>query len=178
MSTPSLNPTAASLLGFLHRGPLTGWNLDAWVRLSIGNFWNVTRSQVYRELRSLADHGLVEVGPSGRRDSTPYTITEKGKEAFATWIAGDPGPDIIRSRLLLTVFFGDHLDPGRLLEIVRDQLRVHEAQLASYETMEPSMKGERFMAATLRYGIAHERAVVDWLRQLQAEAAQLGPGGA
>ena len=45
-----LNPTAASLLGYLDVGPMTGWDLNEFVRASIGNFWNVTRSQVYREL--------------------------------------------------------------------------------------------------------------------------------
>ncbi|MBV8160258.1 MAG: hypothetical protein JO265_04985, partial [Acidimicrobiia bacterium] len=40
----ALNPTAMSLLGFLDLGPMTGWDLDRWVQISIGNFWNVTRS--------------------------------------------------------------------------------------------------------------------------------------
>ena len=50
---PPLNPTAASLLGFLHQGPMTGWDLAQTVEATIGDFWNVTRSQVYRELRTL-----------------------------------------------------------------------------------------------------------------------------
>ena len=65
---PDLNPTAASLLGYLDLGPLTGWDLDQWVRSSIGNFWNVTRSQIYRELRTLTELGYVEAGEAGRRD--------------------------------------------------------------------------------------------------------------
>src|SRR5436305_2115796 len=99
-----LNPTAASLLGFLHLGSMTGWDLDQWVRNSIGNFWNVTRSQIYRELRTLTDRGYVEAGAAGRRDRVPYTITESGRAAFRDWIAQSPPPDVIRSRLLLTVF--------------------------------------------------------------------------
>src|SRR5262245_20486282 len=38
-----LTPTAASLLGFLHHGPATGWDLCAKVELTIGDFWNVTK---------------------------------------------------------------------------------------------------------------------------------------
>jgi hypothetical protein len=44
-----LNPTAASLLGFLHAGPMTGWDLVATAETLIGDFWSLTRSQVYRE---------------------------------------------------------------------------------------------------------------------------------
>src|SRR5207248_301893 len=127
-----LNPTAASLLGFLQLGPMTGWDLDGWVRNSIGNFWNVTRSQIYRELRTLAERGYVEAGAAGRRDRVPYTIAPAGREAFAAWIGEDPGTDVIRSRLLLTVFFGDFLDRARLREIVHDRRRQHEAELARY----------------------------------------------
>jgi DNA-binding PadR family transcriptional regulator len=173
-----LNPTAASLLGFLQMGPLTGWDLDAWVGLSIGNFWNVTRSQIYRELRSLAGQGLVEAGATGPRDRTPYTITEAGRAAFAEWIARDPGPDLIRSPLLLTVFFGHYLAPARLLDIVRQHRRNHQAQLDAYRSLEPTVGGERYMGATLRFGIAHEQAMLDWLDELEKELAQEGPGGA
>jgi DNA-binding PadR family transcriptional regulator len=36
-----LNPTAATLLGFLHRGPMTGWDLAQMAEMVIGEFWNV-----------------------------------------------------------------------------------------------------------------------------------------
>src|SRR3954451_3189194 len=104
-----LNPTAASLLGYLDLGPMTGWDLDQWVRNSIGNFWNVTRSQIYRELRTLTERDYVEAGEAGRRERVHYTITDAGRAAFREWIAKPPPGDVIRSRLLLTVFFGHHL---------------------------------------------------------------------
>jgi DNA-binding PadR family transcriptional regulator len=166
----SLNPTAASLLGFLTHGTMTGWELDGLVELSIGNFWNVTRSQIYRELRVLADRGYVEVGEPGPRDRTPYTITDAGREAFSEWIAADPGPDLIRSRLLLTVFFGPQLPPGRLAEIMDDARRSHAGTLKVYEDMLPHVTDhDRFQGATLRFGVAYERAFIDWIDSVTAE---------
>ena len=165
-----LNPTAASLLGFLTHGTMTGWDLDGLVELSIGNFWNVTRSQIYRELRVLAERGYVDVGAPGTRDRVPYTITDAGREAFAAWIASDPGPDLIRSRLLLTVFFGDQLPPGRLKEILSDARDAHAGTLKSYEDLLPLVTDhDRFQAATLRFGIAYERAFIDWIDSVVAE---------
>src|SRR5438105_12350606 len=151
-----LNPTAASLLGFLQLGPMTGWDLDGWVRTSIGNFWNVTRSQIYRELRTLTERGYAKAGDAGRRDRVPYTITAAGQEAFASWIAQDPPGDVIRSRLLLTVFFGDFLDRARLRQIVGDQRRHHEAEVARYRELQKSIGTTGFPAATLRMGVAYE----------------------
>jgi len=45
-----LNATAGSLLGLLSHRPMTGWELYASFEDTIGNFWSITRSQVYREL--------------------------------------------------------------------------------------------------------------------------------
>ena len=41
------------------------------VETTIGDFWNVTRSQIYRELRSLEELGLVEAGETGARERRP-----------------------------------------------------------------------------------------------------------
>lgn len=167
-----LNPTAGSLLGFLTHGTMTGWDLDGLVELSIGNFWNVTRSQIYRELRVLAERGYVEVGDPGPRDRVPYTITETGRQAFAAWIASDPGPDLTRSRLLLTVFFGDQLPPERLAEILDDARRSHAGTLKVYEDLLPHVaSSSAYQAATLRFGIAYERAFLDWVDSVAAELA-------
>jgi DNA-binding PadR family transcriptional regulator len=166
----ALNPTAGSLLGFLTHGTMTGWDLDGLVELSIGNFWNVTRSQIYRELRVLADRGYVDVGEPGPRDRVPYTITDAGRDAFAAWIASDPGPDLTRSRLLLTVFFGDQLPPGRLADILADTRQAHAATLKSYEDLLPHViEHDRFQAATLRFGVSYERAFLDWIDSVAAE---------
>jgi DNA-binding PadR family transcriptional regulator len=173
-----LNPTAASLLGFLLLGPMTGWDLDQLVATSIGNFWNVTRSQIYRELRTLTERGYLEAGDAGRRDRVPYTITPSGRQAFEAWIGQDPGTDVIRSRLLLTVFFGDFLDRPRLREIIDDRKHHHETELTRYRELQKSVGTTGFPAATLRFGIAYEEAFVAWLDSLDAEFDQEGPGGA
>ena len=159
-----VNPTAGSILGFLASfGTLTGWELDQVIDTSIGNFWNVTRSQVYRELRDLATRGLVVQGDSGPRDRTPYDITEAGRAALHAWLARDPGPDVIRHRLLLTVFFRDHLAPDRLAEILAAQRAEHEHTLARYQELQRDLGIEDAKAATVRFGIAYEQALLAWI---------------
>jgi DNA-binding PadR family transcriptional regulator len=163
-----LNATSASLLGFLQMGPMTGWELEKAVERSIGSFWNVTRSQIYRELRNLASSGLAVPGEAGPRDRQPYTITEAGRTAFAEWIGRLPGPEIIRFPLLLTVFFGDHLDPARLRRHLREHELAHLHRLESYEQQQAQASEDPESGPVLvrRFGIEYERAVLRWFASL------------
>ena len=166
-----VNPTAASLLGFLHTGPKTGWELTSQIELSIGNFWNVTRSQVYRELSSLAASSLVVAGVPGRRDRRPYEITEKGKEAFREWINREPGDELIRDPVLLMIFFREHVDPDRLVRFLTAHRLRHERRLEQYETLEVKLRGiESGPLDTLHFGIAYEHATLGWLDELLVRA--------
>ena len=76
------------------------------------------------------------------------------------------------------MFFGDRLEPERLRQVLADHRRQHQAQLDGYRTIEQGLSGQRFVEATLRYGIAHEEHVVEWLQELEEELDQLGPSGA
>ena len=161
------NPTAASLLGFLHRGPMTGWELARAAEKAIGEYWNITSSHVYRELRTLEAAGLVTAGKTGARDRRPYAITDAGREAFARWISNEPGPDIVRSPLLLTVFFGAHLPPALLRRFLTLHRLRHEQRLEDYRQLAATIGDtDPFAAATLAYGIAHEEAVARWFAGL------------
>lgn len=169
-----LNATAASLLGLLHAGPLSGWDLVATAQTVIGDFWTVNRSQVYRELTAMSEAGLVEAGEPGARDRRPFTITAAGREAFATWIAVEPGEETIRFPLLLTIAFGRHLPPDVLAAFVRRHRDTHTRRLASYEQLLASMESadtepDPYLLATLTFGITYERAVLSWFDQLPAE---------
>jgi DNA-binding PadR family transcriptional regulator len=164
----TLNATAASLLGLLHDGPLTGWDLVAVAQDRIGNFWTLTQSQVYRELARMTEDGLVTVGEPGPRDRKPYTITDAGRTAFAEWIDAAPAPEQVRVPLLLTILFSDHLRPGRLAEIIAAGRAEHAARLASYREHEEQLANpaDRVRLATLRFGIRHEEAALAWFDEL------------
>jgi DNA-binding PadR family transcriptional regulator len=175
-----LNATAASLLGFLHDGPMTGWDLVATAEQRIGDFWSLTQSQVYRELTAMAAAGLVRAGERGRRDRQPYEITDAGRAAFAEWATRPPGPETIRIPLLLTVLFGRHLPAGVLRGYLADHRRAHAERLAVYQQVEDQLPAEAasvepYAVATLRFGLAYERAVLDWFDSLPEQIAPESP---
>lgn len=177
MSSPdSINPTAASLLGFLHTGPMTGWELDVAVAGSIANFWNVTRSQVYRELRTLAELGYVEAEDAGPRDRRPHAITDAGREVFAAWIVRHPGAPIVRLPLLLSVFFGSHIPPDRLAEIVNKELADGMDALEHFHTLQRENRSDPFVTRVLDFGIAYQKTLLSWLQELADRPPQPADG--
>lgn len=163
---PPVNATAAALLGLLMDGPMTGWDLMVAAQERIGEFWTVTRSQVYRELTVMAERGLLSAGPTGPRERKPYQVTPAGRAAFAEWVTGDPGEDQVRIPLLLTIAFAGHLPAARLAEIIAGRRAVHEGRVARYRAARTMLDdiGETASArrATLEFGLLHEQAVLDW----------------
>jgi DNA-binding PadR family transcriptional regulator len=167
VSDRPLNATAASLLGFLHAGPMTGWDLVATAQAVIGDFWSLTRSQVYRELAAMDRAGLVRAGETGPRERRPYALTDAGRAVFRTWLEQEPGPEQIRYPLLLTIAFGHHLAPERLAAFVASHQDAHAARLAQYEELRAAAGDlDPFAAATLDFGIRYERAVLEWFAGL------------
>jgi DNA-binding PadR family transcriptional regulator len=166
--TDDLNPTAASLLGLLHEGPMTGWDLVATAQTAIGDFWSLTRSQVYRELAVMTEAGLLEAGERGRRDARPYTLTEAGRAAFAAWLERGPGAETIRFPLLLTVLFGRYLPPGRLARILDEHRATHAARATHYDQVRTAAgdNADSYAMAVLDFGRHYERAVLDWFAAL------------
>lgn len=169
MSSRNLNATAASLLGFLHEGPLTGWDLVATAQQRIGDFWSLTQSQVYRELSAMAADHLIEAGPIGRRDRRPYMITDAGRAAFREWLSRNPDDETIRFPLLLTVVFGRYLPEGRLAEIVAQHRKLHADRLAEYQQAREQVAREgvdAYHLAPLDFGIRYESAALAWFDEL------------
>ncbi len=164
-----LSATAASLLGFLHGGEYSGYELVGVAELVIGHFWTLTRSQVYRELAGLADRGLIVPGEPGPRARQPYRLTPAGRAAFKRWVSQPPGPEQIRYPLLLTIAFGAFLSRERLLEFAAAHRSGHEQRLAAYtELQAEGADGDPYARSTLAFGVHYERAVLAWMDELPA----------
>ena len=72
----------AAILGFLRLDPTSGYMLRKRFEGSVGSFWSVTQSQIYRELHALEEDGLVasEREPGdGKPDRRVYALTADRK---------------------------------------------------------------------------------------------------
>ncbi len=164
-----LNATVGSLLGFLHEGPQSGWDLVTTAQQVIGDFWSLTRSQVYRELTAMAQQGLIETAETGPRDRTAYRLTAQGRRAFREWLAQPPGEEQIRYPLLLTLAFARHLDAEQLSGFLASHRAVHADRLHSYRQQQAAALAAGAVArdlVTLDFGLRYEAAVLDWFDHL------------
>ncbi|PKW14547.1 PadR family transcriptional regulator [Saccharopolyspora spinosa] len=157
-----LNATSAALLGLLHEGPKTGGQLVAAATERFGGFFSVTRSQVYRELPALTDAGLLRLGKQGPRSSQQYAITAAGKRAFKSWLNTEPGPDNVRSPLILRLVYSGSLTPKQrsgLVESARAQyaVKVDEARNAAKAATDPYEK------AAADFTVSYNRAIIKLL---------------
>jgi DNA-binding PadR family transcriptional regulator len=164
----ALNATSASLLGFLHERPMTGWDIHVVASERIGKFWSITKSQVYRELISLAGAGYITVGEKGSRMKQPYVITDDGKKAFAEWINAIDDTETIRIPMLLAVSFSRFMDPVVLERILQDNLSSHTKKLHEYQSLLRSLPNTTVAAdgrRTLSFGIRYETMLIEWIQE-------------
>lgn len=89
-SLPKLSPTSYALLGLLARGPASAYELNNIMQTSMLRvFWPRAESHIYSEPKKLLAHEFVsEVKEKvNGRQRTVFTITVKGSEALAGWLA-------------------------------------------------------------------------------------------
>jgi DNA-binding PadR family transcriptional regulator len=143
---------------------MSGWDLARTIDGSVGAFWNVTRSQVYRELGTLEDEGLItQVGRTGARDRRVYRLTAAGRRTFKRWVARDLEDETRRVPVVLTTFFGEAVPPKRLAEILDGERADLEAELAELRAQDRSLAGDPHARAAVRFGIAYCRMALRWI---------------
>jgi PadR family transcriptional regulator AphA len=163
MQAPRLTATSYIVLGLLEQlGEASPYDLKQVVARSVGNFWSVPHSQLYREPDRLSRAGYL----SERRETTPggrprkvYALTSAGRKALAAW-KQEPTSELpeLRDPGLLKLYFG--ADPVALARVRQE---AHARKLGEYEErarldtgMEP-----RGPWRTLQAGLGHER---EWVR--------------
>jgi PadR family transcriptional regulator, regulatory protein AphA len=158
-----LSPTAYVILGMLSWRPMSGYDVKAIVDSSTRFFWAASYGQIYPELRRLAEAGLVaaESGDDGGRRRMPYSLTARGREALAAWLAQSPQMFETRDEGLLKLFFAS-ASPEAAADILAAKRRHHEAMVERLKAIQTSDKAEGFALRVLRYGIECNEWMAGW----------------
>lgn len=167
MPDRELTSTSYIVLGLLEGEPGTPYELKARVAAGLGAFWTIQHAQLYSETSRLAEEGFLDEKreEQGRRKKT-YSITKKGKEALAGWLADVAVTELpeVRDLSLLKMFLG--ADPKG---IAPSQLAAHKARLKEWESLREVLKqafsGLEVPAGpgmTLDAGIAYERVMTEF----------------
>ncbi|MFF2030640.1 PadR family transcriptional regulator [Arthrobacter sp. NPDC058192] len=171
---------ARLILGLLSLAPMTGYDLKKHFDATISHFWNADKAQIYRTLESLVRDGFAAVETveqAGYPARQVHRITDAGHEALAEWLTSAPQPDAERNAFLGRVFFASQLkdaDARKLLAARRDAATQYLAglqeQLAGQRAA-PVGDPRYFRVATLRNGIRHAQAELEWLQEIEGELA-------
>ena len=162
------------ILALVAQKPSTGYEITHEFDTVSSFFWRATHQQIYRELAALAEDGLLRfkaVEQRSKPDKKVYSITAKGRKAFAAWFA-EPGPPPRQTDVLMIKFFSGEL--GGIDEL-RNQLQqaraAHEARLRALEVVEAEHYSEpvaemprwkQCIYLTLQLGLARERVWIEW----------------
>lgn len=101
-----------ALLGFLQKGPKTGYELQKKIERSIHHFWPSTQSQVYRTLNEISESGLItsEIHYQHEKPNRKvYSITPKGEAELAEWLSSAVDLPPHRNQFLVQLFFSRNL---------------------------------------------------------------------
>ncbi|MEU8246430.1 PadR family transcriptional regulator [Nonomuraea sp. NPDC048916] len=156
-----------AVLGLLTKGPASGYDLLKVFDVSLSNVWPATQSQLYAELGRLAEAGLVSVSAEGPRGRKEYSITGEGLAELRHWMTDVEPARVMRSDMLLRVFFLGQIDPGQARDYLRRQGEFATGQLERMEGIRDLVeKGQDDLSVygriALDYGLRLGQAQREW----------------
>jgi PadR family transcriptional regulator, regulatory protein AphA len=168
-----LSATAYVILGMVRKEPRSGYEIKALVDNSTRFFWAASYGQIYPELKSLAEAGLIigSDSPTGGRRRTVYEITADGEEELRAWLRQKPKTFEMRDEGLLKLFFAGALPREEAVEILRE---MRAQRLAGHERLREieRMKGEiedPFPTIVLQGGLEFTQWFADWCERMEQE---------
>ena len=171
----------AAILGFLDIEPSSGYSLRQRFEGSVGSFWTVTQSQIYRELHDLERDRLVTAKTTrgrGKPDRRTYALTEAGRNELRAWLNEPLQPMQLRHPLLLKLVFAASLEPAQLDALLDDYQKEtaatrteSAARLASADIFDlaRSPREATIWRLSIEHGVGWCDAEIAWLRRARRE---------
>ncbi len=171
----------AAILGFLDIEPSSGYSLRQRFDGSVGSFWTVTQSQIYRELHALENDRLVAVKVTrgkGKPDRRTYALTDAGRDALRAWLNEPLLPMQLRHPLLLKLVFAASLEPAELDTLLEQYQRDMEATRTEYAArlasadifdLARSPREGAIWRLSIEHGVGWCDAEIAWLRRARRE---------
>lgn len=168
-----------AILGLLHYRPMHGYRIKAQIEKYFGHVWSINYGQIYPNLKSLLDDGLIsmtEENQAGMRGPSRklYSITDKGREAFSGWIMESPEKNmILRDPFLMRFVFFGFGERQRSLEIIDEQIGNYEEQLGTRREKFRKLKDREIHVRLIsELGIELNEAFLAWLRRAREEISK------
>ncbi len=181
---------AHAILGWLHKEPMTGYDLKKQFDQGIGYFWPADQMQIYRTLERLVEQGSVSVHEEIQHDRPNrkvYTVTEAGRAELRRWLTGPQPQPVFRDPLLIQLFFAASLSNAEILQVLEHQRAQHRERLAAQQQLvrfpldapvgtSGVSRRQMLRRLTLEEGLKREQAYLDWLEEAIEVVGRLPEG--
>jgi DNA-binding PadR family transcriptional regulator len=174
------NRTRYAVLGMLHYGDFTGYEIRKRLAEMIGSFWQEPSASVYPALKALEAEGSViasrelpESGPARIR----YSVTPPGRAAFAAWLAQDPQPTAMRNEFALKLMFGNLAEPATMLRFVAGELAIARGVCAGIDdslARLPEDDQALMWRLVADYGRSMAQATIEWCDRAERAIREAG----
>lgn len=147
-----------AILGVLSESAGSGYDLLKRFETSLANVWSAPQSQLYGELKKLADAGFIEVSDIGPRRRKEYRITDAGRAELRQWVANPNNRRPFRSAKLLRMFLLNTIGPQQAREHVASMIEHADAEVRRLQDLRHAVNwsdsDRRFYShAALEYGL-------------------------
>ncbi len=166
-----------AVLGLIDKKPGSGYALAALADQSLGYFWPISRTLLYRELARLESLGwavAIDVAQDRFPDKRVWSTTEEGRSALIAWLSRPAeSPDGFRSGVLLKLLFGARM-PAEALTVLlaeyRESLQATATQLAAIvERLQGGAPSAAMGRLAALHGLRTAEARLGWLDEIEAE---------
>ena len=174
------------ILGLLILSPMTGYELQQFIRKNLALICSASAGSVQTALLKLESEGKITACEtmSGKPRRKIFSITETGRSAFAAWIAQPMRSDKNKHRELSRLFFAGLAKPEERLEAIREYIRQLEEMREILCTIRDRFsciqarelppgtdwpQVLRFQGYTIEYGIAAAEFEIGWYTRLLGE---------
>ena len=149
------------ILGLLNSKEMTGYEIKEIFESQLKYFFDGTFGMIYPILKKLERENLISnkrVFQTSKPNKNVYSITDKGRKEFQTYLISVPSEEVYKSDFLMRLYFGQDLGNDEVvdfitLEIKRKKSCLNELQENYEKWKEAGM--DSLQAITFEYGISY-----------------------
>lgn len=162
------------ILGLLHKGPMSGYEIKRFYRETIRHFWSVSDGQLYPTLKKMHEAGMIDkevVPQAAAADKHIYSLAPKGEEYFTQWLKEKVTKfEEFKEPFIIKMFFFDMLGKDDIISHFKSQYDLNLEVLREFqEVMQLYTEGlTNYQKLVVEVGIVYIQLRLIWLgRMLQ-----------
>jgi DNA-binding PadR family transcriptional regulator len=157
------------ILGFIYDKPMSGYEIKQMMENSVSYFFDASFGAIYPALRKMEKEGLVEkqvVQQEGKPNKNLFAITDKGKEQFQIYLNSPINPTIMRSDILIRIFFGRFTTKEKITQWLLEEREKNQEMYDNLKRIaEKFPEMEQYKRFTLKYGIRQAEMVMEMINE-------------